>query len=115
MARKPLEILSRKCEACGFLYHPSGSGQRFCVRPFCLEQRGRQVDDYLVQDEPRPRVLSSDRRLLPDVMRDRLQSAEQDLAIAVSRPEIGRERTRLRTRIKRYRLRLTELDDAERL
>jgi hypothetical protein len=33
-------IQSRKCEECGNLYHPTGTRQQFCVRPFCVELRG---------------------------------------------------------------------------
>ena len=115
MARYPLEIPSRKCQGCGFLYHPTGTGQRFCVRPFCLEQRGRPLDDYLAQDEPRPRVLGPDRRLLPDEVRARLQAAQKDLTILAGRPETQQQRAKLRQRIRCYRARLATLDDFIRL
>ena len=105
MTRAPLAIDTRKCEACGFLYHPSGTYQKFCVRPSCIEQRGKRVDDYLEQEEPRAHP---GRTLSAATIRERLQSAEEDLAILLSRPGTDRDRKRVRERIKRYRARLGE-------
>ncbi len=47
-AGRRLNIPARKCEECGYLYHPTACRQQFCLRLFCLEMRGDKLRGWTV-------------------------------------------------------------------